>query len=478
MLDIPITDALTALQTRVQDDLARTSHPTPLWVPRRIGPDGRPMFDVLIAGAGQGGLTVAHALRRARVENILIIDRAPEGREGVWEQHARMPTLRSPKEFTGPDLGQASLTYQSWHEAAFGVASWEALGRIPTGHWSAYLAWYRRVLELPVRNACELTSIDGVPGGGLRVELNTATGPDVVFARKLVLATGQAGTGRWFMPDFISALPEHVRATCDQDIDFAALKGKVVAVLGQGASAADNAATALEAGAESVHMFVRRAELQRIQPYLWLTFAGFLKHIGEMPDAWRWRFMRHILGLREAFPQETYDRMVRHPNFEIHRGAAWDGAEMADGRVRLLTAKGPFEADFVIVGAGIEIEFSQRPELAPYADQIATWGDCYAPPPDEADARLARFPYHGPDGAFQEKAPGTAPFLADVHDFTIGTTVSFGPFGCSINAMNIAVPKLVAGITRGLFAADIEHHWRSLKAWQGTVFEPRDVDRG
>ena len=90
----------------------------------------------------------------------------------------------------------------------------------------------------------------------------------------------------------------------------------------------------------------------------------------------------------------------------------------------------------------------------------------------------SRFPYHAPDGSFVEKVAGDAPFLADIHDFTIGTTMSFGPFGCSINAMNIAVPKLVAGITRGLFAADIETHWQSLRAFEGTVFEPRAMDIG
>jgi len=40
--------------------------------------------------------------------------RAPEGREGVWVTFARMPTLRSPKDQTGPDLGLPSLTFEAW----------------------------------------------------------------------------------------------------------------------------------------------------------------------------------------------------------------------------------------------------------------------------------------------------------------------------------------------------------------------------
>jgi hypothetical protein len=61
--------------------------------------------------------------------------------------------------------------------------------------------------------------------------------------------------------------------------------------------------------------------------------------------------------------------------------------------------------------------------------------------------------------------PGTAPFLADIHLFGIGATLSAGVSASSINAMTSAVPKLVAGLTRGLFAADLERHWKSLKAY-------------
>ena len=53
-----------------------------------------------------------------------------------------------------------------------------------------------------------------------------------------------------------------------------------------GASAADNAAMALESGAASVRMFVRREHMQRVQPYRWLTFAGFLRHYADLDDAW------------------------------------------------------------------------------------------------------------------------------------------------------------------------------------------------
>lgn len=61
--------------------------------------------------------------------------------------------------------------------------------------------------------------------------------------------------------------------------------------------------------------------------------------------------------------------------------------------------------------------------------------------------------------------PGETPWISDIHLFAIASTMSFGPSGSSINAMTTAVPKLLHGLTRGLFRADVGHHWASLNAY-------------
>ena len=66
---------------------------------------------------------------------------------------------------------------------------------------------------------------------------------------------------------------------------------------------------------------------------------------------------------------------------------------------------------------------------------------------------------------FLEKNIGTASWLRNIHLFTFGTTMSFGPSGASINAMKFAVPKLVNAITKDLFFDDIDTHYKSLKAY-------------
>jgi cation diffusion facilitator CzcD-associated flavoprotein CzcO len=175
--------------------------------------------------------------------------------------------------------------------------------------------------------------------------------------------------------------------------------------------------------------------------------------------------MSTVLGLREGFPQETYDRCAVHDNFTLHTGTEWIGAREAGARAEISTSKGPLVADFIICGTGIDIDFSCRPELAKFAHNIATWSDRYVPPPAERNDRLGRYPYLGQDYAFTEKTPGLTPWIRNIHLFAIGSTMSFGPSGSSINAMTTAVAKLSSGITRGLFMADVEEQWQSLAAY-------------
>ncbi|WP_428487688.1 NAD(P)-binding domain-containing protein [Rhodopila sp.] len=450
------------LTVRARDDLARIAHPRTPWLEPRIGPDGQPALDVLIVGGGQSGIAIASGLLRAMVTNILVVDRAPSGQEGPWLTFARMHTLRSPKDYTGPDLDLPSLGYQAWHEARYGVAHWQALEQISRHDWAVYLGWVRDTVGVPLRNETAVVDIVPASNGLLAVTLSNGA---MKYARKVVLATGQDGAGVWWMPDFVAALPVGFRAHAADPIDFAALRGRRVAVLGAGASAFDNAALALEAGAVEVVLFCRRPEPQVVQPYRWLTFAGFLRHVSELDDAWRWRFMSHIMRMREGFPQATYDRCARHPTFRLRTGTSWTSARRVGDAVEIQTSKGPFKADFLICGTGVEMDFSQRPELSRLAGNIARWSDRYQPPPEERDERLARFPYLAADFSLLPRQPGLTDWMADIHMFNIASTMSFGPSGSSINAMTTSVPKLVSGLTRGLFKGDLERYWQSLKQY-------------
>ena len=457
-------DGLALLEGRVASDLARIAHPRAAWLEPKHGCDGSPAHDVIIVGGGQSGLATAFGLLRSQVTNIVVLDQAKAGFEGPWRTYARMQTLRSPKEFTGPDLDVPSLTYQSWHEAKFGTESWNELGLIPKGHWSDYLQWFRHVTSIPVRNEATVTDI-AQHGSLLAVTVATDGQTQVLLTRKVVLATGQEGMGDWTLPEPLASLPAMHRAHVAEAIDFAALKGKRVAVVGAGASAFDNAATALEAGAREVHLLCRRSEAQVIQPYRWLTFRGFLRHLGDLDDSWRWRFMNRILSMREGFPQATYDRCADHAAFRLHLGTPVEAARMAGDEIVLTLPGGDLCVDFVIAATGIDIDMVTRPELRGFGGNIATWADRYTPPAGEGNDRLGRFPYLADSYALTERVAGQTPFLRDIHLFSIASTMSFGASGSSINAMTTAVPKLVNGITRDLFSDDLERHWQALEAY-------------
>ena len=200
--------SLAELEQRVRDDLACLCLPPANWVVPRPATDGRPVHDVVVIGGGMCGLVASFALQCAGIRNIRVFDRAPPGLEGPWLTYARMETLRSPKQLTGPAYGMASLTFRAWFTAQHGEDAWETLDKIPRPMWMDYLRWYRHVLALGVENDVEVLRI--LPEGELlRLDLTGAgRKEDAVLARRVVMATGRDGTGRPNIPDFVQNLAE------------------------------------------------------------------------------------------------------------------------------------------------------------------------------------------------------------------------------------------------------------------------------
>ncbi|WP_447555606.1 NAD(P)-binding domain-containing protein [Vreelandella sp. EE22] len=454
---------LEALEARVRHDLACLNLPPNNWVPGRTSADGQHVYDVVIVGGGQCGLVAAFALMSGGIRNIRILDRNPEGLEGPWMNYARMETLRSPKTLPGPSYGFASLTFRAWYEAQFGLDAWEALDKIPRSMWMDYLRWYRQVLDLPVENSVNVEHVKP-EGDLLKLELSGSGAPDEpIVTRKLIMATGREGTGAPKIPDFVNALPRSTWAHTAFDIDFNALEGKRVIVVGVGASAIDNAAEALEQGASEVRFLIRRAQMPTINKMMGIGSFGFTHGYAELSDAWRWRIMHYSFITQTPPPRGSTLRVSRHENAFFHFECGVEATRMEGDEVVVTTRQGEVRGDFLILGTGFEIDPLARTELAGYADRILLWRDCYQPPDALAHDELGKFPYVGRDFAFQEREPGTAPWLNNIHCFNYGASVSLGKVSGDIPGISEGASWLAGAIASRFYQEDVEHHWQQLQ---------------
>lgn len=431
------------------------------WVPERAGID----HNVVVVGGGQSGCAFAWALRRAGIGKVCVIDMADgETQAGVWLTAARMNVLRTPKTLPGPELGIPALGFQAWYEARRGRAAYAGFERIPREAWAEYLAWYRRFLDIPVRYRTRLSRIEPA-AGHFRLHLQAEGGATIETARKVILANGVAGNGGPYVPAVLSqAVPRHLYAHTADPIDFAALRGKAVAVIGGAASAFDAAGVALEAGAAAVHLFARRASLAAVPISRVRGYPGAYDNYGDMPDDMRWHQAIRFRRAGSTAPADAIERVLRFADFHLHLAAPWERARVDESTIVATAAGEEFRFDFAIAGTGYFVDPQARPELADFAGEILLWRDCYAPPPDEADPYLGAHPYLGAGHEYLEKRPGAAPYLRDVHIHNPAGFVSFGWPEGDVPSMRRGVPAIVARISRDLFLADLDLHRGRLTA--------------
>ena len=456
------TSDLAELERRVRFELECLGYPSRQWTIEKSR-DGMKVHDVIVVGGGQSGVSIAFRLLRERITNIRVLDRSAAGAEGPWVTFARMHTLRTPKVVTGPDLGIPSLSPRAWWEAQFGARSWEGLNRIPREAWQAYLMWIRKIVGIDISNKAEVTDVEPLSDGLLAVHANIGGTAQRLLARKVVLATGVEGCGRWAVPAVIAeALPKERYAHTADPIDFRALAGKTVAVVGGGASAFDNAAMALEAGAASIALFVRRKQLPTINPNRWMEFAGFLRHFGDLDDARKWRFMKIIFDMNQPPPQDTFDRCACRQNFFMYLGCPVDRVRFENDKIELTHSEGRQMFDFLIAGTGFVVDLAARPELARFHHLIARWSDRYSPQAGEEQALLGAYPYLSPNFQFMEKTAGAAPYLKNIFSYTFAAMPSLA---CSagISALKFGLDRIANGITGSLFIEDSDLHLQSLR---------------
>lgn len=466
-------DPLAELNERVRRDLELLNFPAPDWVPPRqseLRPDGAPVLDVVVIGAGMSGLSVAAYLKLRGVSRVATFDRNPAGFEGPWETFARMNTLRTPKHAMGPALSIPSLTPRAWFEARFGGKAWEEMSYINRQDWMAYLRWFREALGIQVTNEAEIVDIEPLQSGRMVVTVKQSHQTQDVETRRLVIATGYGGSGSPRMPHIAAKLPRYLYAHSADEIDLASLAGKRIGVVGAGASSLDNASAALENGAKSVDIFVRRKQVPDTQHVRTLTHIGAMEGFGSLPLAEKLRFWDFLDTHQNPPPRHSLLRMNSAGSYVVHLDSPILDVTSDGHALDVHTKHGRHPVDLMIFGTGFDIDQGCRPELQRLLPHIALLGDL-----EGIDTRLARKyrlqPLIESDYKFRPRVPGAVPALDNIYCVTDAALVSHLSGVVSCGGISPMATQVGRSIMSSLFAEDAAQHYQRMESYREKEFD-------
>lgn len=455
-------ERLQLLETRVNKDLELLNFPKLPWLKVHTTQHGAHIYDVAIIGGGQNGATIAFALRREQVTNVIVFDENKKGFEGPWRTFAHMPHLQTSKQLTGPDCGIPSLTCQAWFEAKYGEEVWNQLEHIPTCDWADYLSWFKEVLNLPI---CNQTKVGALKWDEKEqcfiVPLYRGELEDQVYARKIVFATGISGSGSWLIPSSVEEnLSKTLYSSVYENVDFAQLKGKKVAIFGGGASAFDAALLCHANEVKEVHLFLRRPRIVDGTLFPSLGFAGFLGHFSDLPDSDKWKYVAKIVEIGQFPAHDALVKVQTTPNIVMHFNCIQLKTEHQHDHVLVTTPEEQATFDYLLIATGSTVDLHCRNELREFCDGIALWSDRFVAADCLEHASLMRMPYLGKYFEFLEKNPGTMPYLQSIFNCTGAAFLSTG-FNTGVMGMKYGIPKLVYGIVGQLFLEDKEYYYHT-----------------
>lgn len=240
---------------------------------------------------------------------------------------------------------------------------------------------YGRAFQRRLAPHLEEATVESLEYDGSRYRLRLETG-DRCAARAVVVAAGISHFAA--LPKALSDLPQDLVTHTSQHHDLGAFKGRKVAVIGAGASAADVAGLLHEAGAEA-HLITRRSVIpfhdkmrlprplydrlrrpaSKIGPsWKSVLFTRFPYLFRRLPEETRLRIARTYLGPAPGYFMR--DRVIGR--VAVHYGLQAVQAKPNAGGVLLTLASESgetreFQADHVICGTGYRPELARLPFL-------------------------------------------------------------------------------------------------------------------
>ena len=323
--------------------------------------------DVAVIGAGPYGLSVAAHLAAGEVSHR-IFGKPME----TWAK-------QMPKGMLLKSDGFATSLYDPARSFTFERYCRERnipYGRLGTPPRLEDFTDYGRAFQRSLVPHLEEVMVKSLEHDGSRYRLQLETGTHCL-ARSVVVAAGISHFA--VLPKVLSDLPRGLVSHASQHHDLGAFKGRKVAVIGAGASAADIAGLLHEAGAEA-HLIARGSQIpfhnkmrlprplsdqlrnpaSKIGPgWRSLIFTKLPQLFRHLPEATRLRIVRTHLGPAPGWFMR--DRVLGKVMVHYELGAV-QAKPNADGVLLTLASqsgeKSEFQADHVICGTGY------RPELA------------------------------------------------------------------------------------------------------------------
>ncbi len=465
-----IPDGLPALERALREELATFSYPACPWTVERFVGD-EPVLDTLIVGGGQNGIATAARLQLDGVRRVLVVDREPDGDEGPWRTWARMITLRTAKFLHGTDNGYFFASFRSWFISQFGSAAYDELVLIPKELWADYLAWVRRVFSVSLRSETEVVDLR-LEGEFWSAIVESRGERSRILTRSVVMCTGIDGNGGPIVPEpFRSKISKSRWRHSSERFDPSELADRRVVVIGAGASAFDNAAAALEAGAASVHHLIRRPKLPEVNTLRFLETRGFFSAFASLPIGLKLAFIRKTFSTPMPPPPWSVERCVAHKNYHLELGAALTAVEERDDEVMITTPLGAYEADLVLFGTGFEQNLAGVPWLRSIIGEVRTWGEIAPLGDDPADRRIAAFPLLGSTMELLpiDGRPDSA--LSRIRIFNAAAAASIGEIVIGNNGLPWGVRRIADGVVRDLFSADAPEFLAEYTGYAASEFE-------
>ncbi|MGC2774792.1 MAG: NAD(P)-binding domain-containing protein [Bradyrhizobium sp.] len=369
---------------------------------------------VAIIGAGPYGLSLAAHLAARNIEHRIF------GRPmQFWSQIAEAGGERYLKSYcfgtniSAPTPGHTFADYN-------GPRGLETFEPCSMQNFTAYGRWFQQSV-VPWVEDVDVARLDRQTGGFV---LSLADGSRC-NADRVVIATGLSGFA--YVPALLASLAAPLVVHASDIRNFAAFKGRDIAVVGAGQSALEAAALLFEAGArpqllvrEDAILWQTRVSRERS---LWRRVRSPIAGLGTGPKAWT---LTHLPGAMHSLPDAWRTRFTQshlpaegawwlrsrvEDRFPIHRGVAVVNALEANGRAALTlrgTSKGGHEqqliVDHVVAGTGYDIDVERFAFLEKnLRDGIA---------------RLQRYPKL--NASFESSVPG-------LHFIGPASAMSFGP---------------------------------------------------